>query len=335
MLCECPLGKVKIDNMEESEESFFSSLYKEKNHKVEKQISKRQNVCKNEVRNLFEQLNLWRKESQREFTKIIDLYTITINKSINNLVEEVCDLQTQLSDTEKERDGLRETVETLSCDIGKLSAKLPVSDTLPQAQEISIQDNQDDDSISITVDDPVGRERPTVGGRMDYQEEQLDNGKVMYRIGIVRQPNKTIIHRYEQKDSVHDALLDINDHVIPHDGSDEDATENEVDATNIERDETIEMDEESLYERNHICKECGNTFTRKSSLQKHIIAAHVGSKKYKCQLCPYASSNRSHFKHHIKGVHDKIRDYTCDECNYAASQKVNLKAHKEKMHNKR
>ena len=74
-----------------------------------------------EVRASFKKLKSWKEESEREFSFI----SLSIEKGINDLIEEVSALQTQLSVTTKERNDLIETVSILSGEIKTLSTKLP------------------------------------------------------------------------------------------------------------------------------------------------------------------------------------------------------------------
>ena len=109
---------------------------------MEKEISEFPNFYKTAARNLMENLSFWREESHRELSKIIDLHNATVSKSINDMVEEVCHLQIKLLETEKERDGLRETLEALKAmkaaqALLKVQKAVMVAHAFPESVEVS------------------------------------------------------------------------------------------------------------------------------------------------------------------------------------------------------
>ena len=79
-----------------------------------------------EIGHLFEKLSVWREESHREFSNIITSHSRSINKGINDLVEEVTELKVELSIITSERNDLLETLQNLSNDIKLRNAELPI-----------------------------------------------------------------------------------------------------------------------------------------------------------------------------------------------------------------
>ena len=75
------------------------------------------------IRDSFKKLQSWREESLREFSCI----SINVDEGINDLIEENCDLETQLLVATKERNDLIQTVNNLSCEITQLSTKLAMT----------------------------------------------------------------------------------------------------------------------------------------------------------------------------------------------------------------
>ena len=90
-------------------------------------MSSNQNNCHDEVRALFRKLRSWQKESQGEFAKIMNSQSQNINKGINDLVEEVSDLRTQLSTMTKERGDLLGIIDNLTDENNQLRAELEQS----------------------------------------------------------------------------------------------------------------------------------------------------------------------------------------------------------------
>jgi len=85
-----------------------------------------------------------------------------------------------------------------------------------------------------------------------------------------------------------------------------------------------------------VCKDCGQKFSSKTGLFKHMKLKHTDqkSKPFKCDSCDkrfaYASSLVSH-----KLLHTVGKPYECEFCEYAAAQKGNLKTHRLSKHKDR
>ena len=253
--------------MNDSEES--PDGHTEKNHEIKKPNNKDHFVCRNDVRNLIKQVNFWREESQKELLKIIDFHNITINKSITDLVEEVCDLQTQLSDTQKERDALRQTVEALKCDIIKLGTEFtaPVNGLLGKEicnpGERDAYGLQDDESIQ---------------DKTDYKEEELDDGKAVCQNEIVQQHEETLSQQSEnvEEDPTSPSSRDIS----LQNGDLDKANAEKANTLKMEQVEMMEADDKNLLGESHVCKVCGDSFTEEKSLDMHVVEVHIiGPKK--------------------------------------------------------
>ena len=86
------------------------------------QLCKKYEDSRTVVTELFKELSLWKEESHEKFSNIIHIYSTSINKAIDALTEEVCDLQSQLSVSTNERNGSIKTVNDLT---NEISPKLP------------------------------------------------------------------------------------------------------------------------------------------------------------------------------------------------------------------
>ena len=257
--------------MNDSEESPVG--HTEKNHEIKKPNNKDHFVCRNDVRNLIKQVNFWREESQKELLKIIDFHNITINKSITDLVEEVCDLQTQLSDTQKERDALRETVEALKCDIIKLGTEFtaPVNGLLGKEicnpGERDAYGLQDDESIQ---------------DKTDYKEEELDDGKAVYQNEIAQQHEETLSQQSEnvEEDPTCPFMSDTSRDGSLQNGDLDKANAEKANTLKMEQVEMMEADDKNLLGESHVCKVCGDSFTEEKSMDMHLVDVHIiGPKK--------------------------------------------------------
>jgi len=77
----------------------------------------------------------------------------------------------------------------------------------------------------------------------------------------------------------------------------------------------------------HKCDTCGNCFTLKHNLTKHIKSIHTKELKYDCEICKYVFTERGSLLKHVKTVHDMIRSFVCNECDKTFTQSSNLKIH--------
>ena len=120
-----------------------------------------------EVRESMKKLCSWREESQKEFSYISN----SIDRGINELIEEVCGLRVQLAVTTKERNDMIHTVGTLSGEIRKLSVKLLETQPLT-----NIVDSNDQSSVEETMEGKVTNtnEQDIETAKIDeYQDDAL------------------------------------------------------------------------------------------------------------------------------------------------------------------
>lgn len=58
-----------------------------------------------------------------------------------------------------------------------------------------------------------------------------------------------------------------------------------------------------LYNRNHVCEECGFAFQQKGHLDNHRDSVHRKTRHHKCKFCNKAFGIRSNMNRHINSVH--------------------------------
>ena len=133
-----------------------------------------------ELRDLFEKLSSWRKESQREFSNIMNFHGIRINKGINDLVKEVGTLQNKLSAITKERNDLLVVV-NFSGENGQQNVKSPNPQFLSESEEINDQITQ------VKVENLFAKETDIARAMIDIepgggdQDENVDVVKIATR----------------------------------------------------------------------------------------------------------------------------------------------------------
>ena len=81
------------------------------------------------------------------------------------------------------------------------------------------------------------------------------------------------------------------------------------------------------------CKVCGEYFSTKRSLSKHMKKEHKDEKpkSFKCDSCDKQFSHASSLVSH-KLLHTAGKCFKCEFCDYASAQKGNLKAHRIRRH---
>jgi KRAB domain-containing zinc finger protein len=75
------------------------------------------------------------------------------------------------------------------------------------------------------------------------------------------------------------------------------------------------------------CSRCDYQAPRKRRLLEHELAVHEGM-KYPCPQCEYQATTRGHLTKHINSIHDK-GNHPCDLCDYKANRREHLLRHKD------
>ena len=76
-----------------------------------------------------------------------------------------------------------------------------------------------------------------------------------------------------------------------------------------------------------VCDTCGNSFTMKRSLDKHVTVVHEKIKPFVCESCGYTAGGRATLKRHFEVVHEKKKPFKCIYCDFRTALNANLKKH--------
>ena len=277
----------------------------------------RSKECQIEQRYMFTRLKSWQEKSQREFSNFINSQSTIMDKSLGNLVEEVDELQTQLSAVKKERDNLLETVANMGSEITKLHAKLPSPDALPDTEENPCQDAQET-SCHRSQDHDV-KEGSKISIDDNELEEHIDDavdypGMFLSSDGIT---DEAVVTDQTRKDR---ETVQLRNEGLP-----------EKETTNADLD--IHM--ESVYTmggNKFKCKHCPYTSAGKSHMKDHIEARHERARLHSCKECGYMPPRKKGLNKHMKDVHGKVKMHVCEDCGYSVSRKTLLTSHRLYVH---
>ena len=262
----------------------------------------RKETCQSEVRHLLEKLSSWREESNRQFSNIIDSHTQNINKGVNDLAEEVCDLRTKLAIITKERNDLLENVGKLSGENRQLKAVIHIVQPLPDREESNCHG--------------VGRQDNQTQTRICRENEDLENAD-----SIEEQESKNQWHN--QKNFI-GSFCSVDDIEIKHEAS--------LDEEEIDQFDGVQHvsggESETLK-----CQECAQSYESSRDLGRHLKAVH----KQVCEECGYATKEKATLRQHREAVHGKMRRvhkkrHVCNICITSFYHKSSLMRHNERVH---
>ena len=269
------------------------------------------------VRDSFRKLQSWREDSQKEFTAISN----NIDKGINDLIEEVRDVYSQLAVTTKERNDLVQTVGNLSAEIRKLTARLEIIQALPNIVDTFSLDNIKEESMEMEVTDTDKHSSITQlvtssrNDKVDTIEEESLGKEFTDKQDVERSKNSS-------ECGSEDALG--------------------VSASSEESSSQFELTNKSKSNQKSKDKKfkCGQwplASAHSGHLKDHIKEVHDNIGKHISGECGYATSNKWDLRKHIEGVHQNFKNNVCEESGYATSDKSpskkNIEAAKKKIKN--
>jgi uncharacterized Zn-finger protein len=80
------------------------------------------------------------------------------------------------------------------------------------------------------------------------------------------------------------------------------------------------------------CSLCGQCFTQKNGMEKHISVVHEGKKPFKCTICDKNFGRKSHMQLHISAVHEEKKPFKCSLCMEGFTRKKNMQRHISSVH---
>ena len=300
-----------------------------------------QSNSQSQVNDLFEKLISWRDESHKEISYIINSYNSHVKMGINNLVNEVSDLQDELSVIRKERNVLLETVENLSGEIRHLSAKIPSKKPSRDKELDHMQDIKQEEFSNTDIPEDIytceAVKRPEIPSEKnelvecsDYEAISEQNAEEPISKDDLSEDFICSYCNFAFSSNENLAIHEKNVHANP-DLSEvsQEYDEESREPGDITNDEIVKSEHPEILHKsienknlhlhtrehtkvelekrkNHVCEKCDKAFRKKSNLNTHIKAVHHKIKDHMCTECGYATSEKGALRKHMI-VHDKIR----------------------------
>ena len=99
---------------------------------------------------------------------------------------------------------------------------------------------------------------------------------------------------------------------------------------------SVRLRDHSLFqnssERRFTCGQCGNKFTQKVDMKRHIQSVHEGI-RYSCNQCDLQFTRQGSLNLHIKTIHEGLK-FPCNQCDQQFTQKGSVETHIKSIHKK-
>ena len=321
---------------------------------------------KEDMQEMTQQLHSWREEqseSQRRLDDILSSYTCSINKALEELLEEVGHLQSKLSAMTEERNGLLVAVNKLSGyqmsklqiepgDCGENNFKGKESD-VQGAIEICDEDidedfiengtEQNEQEQTLTELDKSIFDKVTDADDMEHAstEVDVDNGNAdggLKNDFVMINLRKMPLNNGHNESQMMEKLTEDNEGIIgeecskiavEHKGEDNHPFDenDEFGSSNLDNFADADINNLELVARK---KEAYKN--EDENVDHEETVDDTRHRKFLCDMCPYTSYNKTNVRNHIDAVHRKLRNHICEDCGYAASFKTGLRQHRETVH---
>ena len=298
---------------------------------TQESISKQRKVkmdCGSEAKALLDELILWKEESHRQISTIMESHGSNIKTGIRELEEEVISLKAEISLLRKERTVLLDTVGNLNSEIKHLNIKFQ---TLPELDK------------EFNYRTSVGENHDTEMYEAKCENQDTDNG-LDCEVGDKSVDECVLdasINEQEKSESTNGSLT--LDSFIDESGNEDDVDIDNTSTEGTEHDIGIEKTQkidkvQFKYRSNkrvkriksgrYRCKQCPYESPKSQHVERHVKAVHDKMKSHVCEICGHASAQKVHLKYHMNTVHKiEIKSYKCGKCSYSTDLKINLQRH--------
>ena len=289
---------------------------------------------KSVVSDLFTKLNSCIKEretSQKWFHNLLSSYSGNINKGMNDLIDEVSYLQTQLKQMTRERDDLLVDVEKFCGEIEDLKAKMPHDPLMTRGEKSEHNEDADCEDTNVLQE------------KLTKAEEHHERNIAQEGFGMtnMKEPMKNTHKDVELNcpDSADSNQKELPDTEELYEGS---AVQEGINMGIVNYNNENEVE-------GYICPHCDFLFSTAEHLKAHMQNTH--SELEVCEVSPTEDEDigaKDHNSKTEKSVNQefkvsesktskgeqlpKVKNHICIKCGYAASQEDLLNLHMMNVH---
>ena len=311
--------------------------------------------CHVDAKDLLAKLSSLKEQSYKQFSDIIDCYSISISDGIRDLTDEVSDLQSELSLMRKEKSVLLETVDNLNGEIRQLNARLQ---SLAQPVEEPKEEILDGDSFEATEIHHMTNETRT-SQSIDEDYDPLTDPEIQEQSNNPNNLGETLTDSSFGKEIVGDVGnieedIQLKDCTSTCPECKTEFSTNEILQIHMK---TVHLKLKGDHSKNmrlkartkggkiktftfnegkHVCNDCGYSTTLKDALRNHHSFVHNNFEdKIQCQMCSFATPRKRNLIYHMETIH-KVGEarFKCEYCPYTSSHVGNFRYHIKRKHEK-
>ena len=322
-----------------------------------------QTDCLIHATDLFQELDLWRAESQNKFSTLINSQQTRLLNGIKGYMREFKELQILLLNTTNEKKILIDTVANLNDELRKLRSELTISRSLPRsAVENNSQDHgKEDVKETIALNQDEGQcsdierlEQELLSKNYEKLSDEFlgkECSKTEQDEDVLDFENEPLLDLGVRSNQDVSTISEISDDVVIENEHEDENGELELDQeisskqSNYTSQSQQKWPEAKLQEDIHQnrskmkCELCTFTTATRTSMNQHINRVH--NKTYPCKVCKNIFRDKWELEDHLYNIHDDKRmfdseylKFACEQCPYKAANNSALKTHVKLKHEK-
>ena len=298
-----------------------------------------------EITDICNKLSSWVDDSRRQFSDIINLHALSLNRGLDDLNEKICGLETKLSVITKERDDLLNIVNNMG---GESHCIKPLQEEEKYHNQNNLSETYSDEVeyIDPNYTQQVKQDEEVTASFREPDETEKGAAERSEQEAMCSSPKKLVQvvgHICQECNLAFSKSEHLSNHIINfHSYVKEPQIQGEKDVYNKVRNHTGHQDtlhnfkEVFINGKIHECEDCSYTTSNRSDINRHWDSVHnSGDKRFKCEVCPYTAAQKARVKYHMGDIHNLGETIKCDNCSYKSAKKSKLKRHIETVHEKK
>ena len=294
------------------------NIYDKMNRAIKVYNGNTTNDSELEMSEVFNQLCSWsreREESQKQLDGLLNTFNNAVNKKVNDLIDQVDNLQDELSVIRKERDGLLVTVEMLCDATEKLKEKIPEEAPVTEhekSKNVMFDITQVDiPKTEVLVEKNVAEESGDMESDASMNENEVEehfcpNCQLFFSTLDNLKVHLKTVHSKLEISQVMSLKDDANQG--HHDNSNQEVDYNKIQVGEERMEDKLQKDDWPID-----CKKCGVSLDTLHNLNQHMDDHWTDDRC--CPICDILilDSNRKNFRQHLQ-IHTGVRPFVCDLC---------------------